>query len=229
MAEASIMGRAARYEARMRSEGAILADRTYNMVLGGVLTAGLALTAAVTAFAPPLFANLGINPLIVIIAYVVIAIGASLAINKSSNPAVSGLGFFFLSAATGALLSFVVARFDASAIQAALLLTGAITAAMVLLSVAFPSFFLSLGKVLFISLLLNIVVGLVSVFVFRANLGFMPYVGAGIFSLYIGYDYAKSQAYPKTVDNAIDSAADIYLDIVNLFMKILEIMGKRND
>jgi FtsH-binding integral membrane protein len=31
------------------------------------------------------------------------------------------------------------------------------------------------------------------------------------------------------VDNAIDSAADIYLDIVNLFMKILEIMGKRND
>ena len=50
-------------------------------------------------------------------------------------------------------------------------------------------------------------------------------IGAVIFSLYIGYDYWKAQQYPKTVDNAVDSALDIYLDIINLFMRILSILG----
>ena len=52
------------------------------------------------------------------------------------------------------------------------------------------------------------------------------WVGAGIFTLYIGYDWYKAQAYPKTLDNAVDSALDLYLDIINLFLKILRILAK---
>ncbi|MCR5192464.1 MAG: Bax inhibitor-1 family protein, partial [Bacteroidales bacterium] len=48
-----------------------------------------------------------------------------------------------------------------------------------------------------------------------------------LFSGYIGYDVAKSQAYPKTLDNAVDSALDIYLDIINLFIRLLSILGRR--
>ena len=50
-----------------------------------------------------------------------------------------------------------------------------------------------------------------------------------IFSGYVGYDWSKAQIFPKTLDNAIDSAADIYVDIVNLFIRILRIMGKKNN
>ena len=50
-----------------------------------------------------------------------------------------------------------------------------------------------------------------------------------IFCGYIGLDWNRAQMYPKTVDNAIDSAADIYLDVVNLFVRILSITGKRRD
>nr|MCR4832572.1 Bax inhibitor-1 family protein [Butyrivibrio sp.] len=53
----------------------------------------------------------------------------------------------------------------------------------------------------------------------------LTWAGVGIFALYIGYDYWKAQQYPKTVDNAIDSALDIYLDIINLFLRILRILG----
>lgn len=53
---------------------------------------------------------------------------------------------------------------------------------------------------------------------------YFSWVGAIIFSLYIGYDCWKSQKYVKTVDNAIDSAIDVYLDIINLFLEILTIM-----
>ena len=57
----------------------------------------------------------------------------------------------------------------------------------------------------------------------------MDYVMVVIFAGYIGFDWAKAQAYPKTLDNAIDSAADIYVDIVNIFIRILSIMGNKKD
>ena len=39
-------------------------------------------------------------------------------------------------------------------------------------------------------------------------------------------DWAKAQEKPKTLDNAVDSAVDLYLDIINLFVRLL---GKGND
>ena len=57
----------------------------------------------------------------------------------------------------------------------------------------------------------------------------IDWIVAAIFTLYIGYDIHRSQQYPKTLDNAVDSALDIYMDIANLFIRILSIMGKRND
>ena len=64
---------------------------------------------------------------------------------------------------------------------------------------------------------------------FRIPLTFIDYIVALIFCGYIGLDWNRAQQYPKTLDNAIDSAADIYLDVVNLFVRILSITGKRRD
>ena len=55
------------------------------------------------------------------------------------------------------------------------------------------------------------------------------WIAAGLFSLYIGYDVYRSQQFAKTVDNAVDCALDIYLDIANLFIRLLSIMGKKRD
>ena len=57
----------------------------------------------------------------------------------------------------------------------------------------------------------------------------ISWVAAAIFSLYIGYDWVKAQMYVKTVDNAVDSALDIYLDIINLFLQLLRILGSKNN
>ena len=47
-----------------------------------------------------------------------------------------------------------------------------------------------------------------------------------LFCLYIGYDWAKAQDVPRTADNAVDAVLELYLDIINLFIRILEILGK---
>ena len=58
------------------------------------------------------------------------------------------------------------------------------------------------------------------------DLGLIDYIVVLIFCGYIGYDWAKANALPKTYDNAIDSAANLYVDIVNLFLRILRILAR---
>ena len=48
-----------------------------------------------------------------------------------------------------------------------------------------------------------------------------------IFSGYIGYDWARAQALPKTLDNAVDCAAALYVDIVILFLRLLRMFARR--
>ena len=57
----------------------------------------------------------------------------------------------------------------------------------------------------------------------------ISWFAAVVFSLYIGYDFLKAQELDYTIDNAIDSAVSIYLDIINLFLRILRILGNSRD
>ncbi|MBO7709254.1 MAG: US12 family protein, partial [Lachnospiraceae bacterium] len=90
-------------------------------------------------------------------------------------------------------------------------------------------FFLSIGRVLIFALIGSIVIELIGGLLLHLPLGIMDYVVVVIFAGYIGYDWARAQAYPKTLDNAIDSAADIYVDIINIFIRILSIIGKKDN
>ncbi len=57
--------------------------------------------------------------------------------------------------------------------------------------------------------------------------GIIDWIVVLIFCGYIGYDWGRANAIPKTLDNAVDSAAALYMDIINLFIRILRIMGRR--
>ena len=56
----------------------------------------------------------------------------------------------------------------------------------------------------------------------------IDFLVALIFCGYIGFDWSRAQRYPKTINNAIDASVDIYVDIVNLFVRVLSILGKRD-
>ena len=47
-----------------------------------------------------------------------------------------------------------------------------------------------------------------------------------LFRSYIGYDWARANTCARTVNNAIDLSASLCLDIVNLFLRILQIMNR---
>ena len=210
-----------------RVEGTIVSENAYNLVIGACLLWGILINILMaTVFKHYI---MQIDYRIVIVVYLVASFACIFIVHKSSSPAISFLGFTGLSVAMGLLLTFYLTMYSNSTIYSAFLATGIIVVAMMLISMFFPAFFLGLGRVLFIALLGSLAVTLIGGLLFHIPVGWMDYVVVVIFSGYVGYDWVKAQSYPKTLDNAIDSAADIYIDIVNIFIRLLSIMGNKDN
>ena len=76
-------------------------------------------------------------------------------------------------------------------------------------------------------LIVGVVIELVLWLVFDMTPEIFDWFFVVLFSGYIGYDWARAQSIPKTVDNAVDAAASLYIDIVILFMRLVRIFARR--
>ena len=211
----------------LEDDQAELAPRTYNLVIGGVLLWGLAVNALMATYLQRQI--LGLNYLLVLVIYFVLSLASMALVYRSDKPEISLVGFTGLAVAMGLLLTYYVSAFDEGSIRNAFLVTGAVTACMMAVAGVHPEFFRGLGRTLGIALLGAIAADLICLFLLRVNLSLIDAGVAVIFAGYIGYDWSRAQAYPRTLDNAVDSAADIYVDIVNLFVRLLSIMGRSKD
>jgi FtsH-binding integral membrane protein len=149
--------------------------------------------------------------------------------HSSDNPVVSFIGYNFIVVPFGLLLNIFLAPYSADLIRNAVLTTGIATMILMALGTIFPAFFKSIASALFWGLLAAIVAELVMAFFFHVHPVFMDWIVALIFCGYIGYDFAIANEKPATLDNAVDSAASLYVDIINLFVRILSIMGGSKD
>lgn len=226
----SIGGAAAR-EARMRAAvtpGQIISTQTYNLIMGLTVAYGLLVNILICKYVGFTYAL--INPILFLILYFVLCFAGCIISRRSNNPVISFLGYNMVVIPMGMLVStavYIYGGIGSGVVIVAFADTLAITVLMIAGSLIFPQFFSKLGGVLFMGLIGIIICGVISL-IFHVDSIVISLIAAGIFSLYIGYDFWRSQQFPKTVDNAIDCALDIYVDIINLFIRILEIMGKAN-
>ena len=172
------------------------------------------------------------NLIILLIGYAVLAIAGTFIAHKSTSPAISFLGYNLIVVPVGLLVSVTVSGYLSAGMDQvvfqAIVITAITTFVMIALSCAFPAFFQGLGKILLCALIGLVVAELIALLIFRSSHDIFAWIGAALFSLYIGYDYSKAQMYPKTLDNAVDCAVDLYLDIINLFLRILRILGSNS-
>lgn len=207
-----------------------LSARSYNLALTGLLAYGLLLNAVIVYyFAYPLMNALqGVSPWLLLAGYLVPTFLGIFLAAKSQNPAVSFVGYNLVVLPIGIMLSLVIPGLPAGIVVKAMALTGMVTVTMALISLVRPQLFLGLGRTLVIALVVGLVAELVATFLFGYRGQLFDWFFVLLFSGYIGYDVAKSQAYPKTLDNAVDSALDIYLDVINLFIRLLSILSNRD-
>jgi FtsH-binding integral membrane protein len=87
-----------------------------------------------------------------------------------------------------------------------------------------------LGGFLFIALLILVVMGLINAFFIKSKMVSLvkAYVGAILFTLYLLYDFnqLEKKAGDESWATAVHISVNIYLDIINLFLDLLEILSE---
>ncbi len=211
---------------RTIAEGPLISQRLYNLVIGAVLAWGFLINYFIVKAVQVRFTSMTQFWLFFIGYFASCMLGMSI-IRRSNNPAISFLGYNFIVVPFGLVMNVIVSAYAPGLVLQAIIITGIVTATMMMFGVMFPAFFQKIAGALTIALIVTIVVQLVSVLVFKQSYGILDWIVALIFCGYIGYDWGRANMIPKTFDNAVDSAAALYVDIINLFFRILRILGRR--
>ena len=229
-----VIGKKAR-EARIREAvdpSAIISDRAYNGVICAVLLWGLLINYFL-CWKVGSYTNLfpSMSPIAFLIGYVVVALAGILMTIKSTSPVVGFIGYNLVVIPFGIVISTLVEAYggiSSSVVTLAFLYTVLIAVAMLATVIVFPKLFERIGGALG-AVLGGLILCEILLLIFRVEQQVTCWIAAALFSLYLGYDIYRSQQYPRTVKNAVASALDIYMDLANLFIRILEIMWKKDD
>ncbi|MCH1919913.1 Bax inhibitor-1 family protein [Shewanella sp. A3A] len=203
-----------------------IGSQLYNLIIGLTLLWGFAINYVMVQTIDPEII-LSLHPLVFFGGYFVCCFLGIAMFSKSDNPVISFIGYNLVVIPFGLVINVVVSGYDPMLVVEAMRITTLVTLGMMILGTLFPAFFAGIGRALFIALLVVIVVELVELFIFKVHHSIIDWAVAVIFCGYIGYDWGRANMIPKTVDNAIDSAAALYMDIINLFLRILRILGSR--
>lgn len=218
---------------KILSPNVTISRRSYNLTLGLTVLWGLLINLVMCSIEGVVSFYESVNPILFIIGYFILCFIGVMIVAKSDKPVISFIGYNMICVPIGVIVSACVYYYGgigSGLVQQAFLITCLVTGIMVAASIMFPNFFKKIGGVLFISLCGLLIASLI-LFFLGIDTIIISWISAAIFSLYIGYDFYRSQQYPPSIDNAIDSAVDIYLDIINLFLDILRILAssKRRD
>lgn len=205
-----------------------LSERDYVGAIVWLTTLGLAVSAGMGTLTrnwePNIFAYLGVGLGLPIVGMLIALF--------SKDWKVSLLGFGMIVTGLGAILGPAVALYDKGSILAAVIATGGVTFVMSCTGMMYRKSLEHWGGYLF-GALIAILFALIAQSILSAMgapMGGLLWkvisIGAVIvFSLYIMYDWNRALRLPHTLDNAVDVAVAIYLDIINLFIWLLRIFG----
>ena len=211
------------------SPDAIISNRAYNVVITGVLLWGIAVNFLLCKTVGNIFDH--ISPVLFYILYAALAFGGIFLSARSNKPALSFLGYNMVVVPFGLVISTLVeyyAKMDPAIVTDAFLYTMLVAIGMMGVVMVAPQLFAKLGGALG-AVLIGLILCEVVLLIFRVEQTWMDWLFAGLFGLFIGYDLYRSQQYPKTLDNAVDSALDLYMDFANLFIRILRILAASKD
>lgn len=141
---------------------------------------------------------------------------------------ISLAGYAMTVLSMGFTTSLCLLSYDLGTISTAFLATAGVTVVMGCLGMAFPQFFAKIQGALFFSLFGIIIIEIPMMF-FHIDASIIDYIVVAIFAGFIGRDFYVALNSQPTMTNAIYNACQLYLDILNVFMRILSIIGDHRD
>jgi len=205
-----------------------LPARIYILCMSVFITGGLVVSALVASY------TYNMKPTwLWFVGYLVIAIPGVMISVKSDNWLISLFGYAMVVVPSGAILGPYVHLFTYASVEKIALVTIVVSAAIGVAGALYPKSVEHWGGFLFVALVI-LVIGNFSQLLFPAFgmqpivLAFWDWVGVVLFSGFIFYDMNRAMRMAYTLDNAVDNAVALYLDIFNLFIRLLELFGNKS-
>ena len=152
---------------------------------------------------------------------------------SSDNPVISLVGYALVAGPFGLLLGSVLALYETSSILKVLAITATVVIVLGIVGVFIPDDLAPWGLWLTGGLLLVIlaqfIVPLLGSFGLPVEgaMTWVDWIALVIFGGLVIFDLNRAIRLPFTHDNAIDSAVAIYLDFINIFIRLLSLMGQK--
>lgn len=151
----------------------------------------------------------------------------------SDKPLVSLLGYGMVVVSMGAITGPVIVLYTTASVVKIMFITTAITVVLGIVGAVIPDSLESWGSWLLGGLLLLIlgyfIIPVAAAFgvPVEGAMTLLDWAGVVIFSAYIIYDFNIAMRLERTYDNAIDVALAVFLDWINLFLRLLRLMGEK--
>ena len=223
--------------------------RVYNWMASGLVLTGIVAYAIVNTSLRDLFyhqvatpAGVAVQPtglaLLSIFAPLVFVMVMSFGVNRLSRTAAQALYWLFC-AAMGASLTNIFFIYTSASIVAVFFITAATFAAVSLYGYTTRTDLSRMGSFLFMGLIGIIIAALVNMFLQSSAMQFaISIIGVIVFTGLIAYDtqrikadfvqYAYSYGPEQAAKRSVYDALSLYLNFINLFMILLQLLGNRS-
>jgi len=170
---------------------------------------------------------------VLLITEVVIAILFGFCFHKLSTGVVTFL-FFLYSMITGATFSIIFVAYDLTTIAYALFATAGFFGVLAYMGYKTQRDLSKFGNILFAALIVAVILTIFNIFIGSSGLDIvLDWAILAIFAGLTAYDMNKIKEMSQTGYDqekvAIYGAMQLYLDFINIFLRILEIFGSRRD
>lgn len=163
---------------------------------------------------------------------IVVAIVLSARIYKM-QPITAKILYILYSLLTGVTFSVIFVEFELQSVMSVFLVTSLLFGLLAFYGYITKRDLSKIGNILFIMLIGIIVVSIINIFVGSSSLSLgISILGVIIFMGYIIYDMNNIKYLENNIDEdkaAVYGAFQLYLDFINLFIRLLEFFGKRKD
>ncbi len=189
-------------------------DRTlerkgFNTLIGLLFVIALISSALLVKYAAKYFASWGVFSLLLI--YVAIA-GVGVMISRESlDPRVTIAGFMLVMIPGGIALSRLFSALGSTLIAHVLSITIASTIVMTVVANVAPRIFKVRKYMICTNIIAVVALEIISKEAGWCQMKFMSMLIAGLFSLYVCYNWSLAQGYERTISAATDTCAEFYL------------------
>lgn len=175
--------------------------------------------------------SIGIFPIIIVELVIAFAMGFFI---KKLSPLMTKIFYIIYSITTGVTFGTIFLAYRMGSIITIFLVAALLFGLLAFYGYTTKKDITKLGTLLFVALLASLIVSILNVFIFKSSgLEFgLSLLIIIVFLGYVAYDMNNIKYLVGTLDEdkaAVYGAFQLYLDFINIFIRLLELFGKRND